>query len=143
MKIISHRGNLNGRIPNKENDPKYIEDAIYMGFDVETDVWYINDWYLGHDEPQYKVDMKWLQKFPLWCHCKNKEAFSLLLENEIHCFWHESDSYTLTSKSIPWCYPNNWIHDGITVVFGDNVIKVPNYILGVCVDNPLKWRISS
>ena len=37
MKIISHRGNLDGRNPSKENDPSAIELAYLQGFDVEVD----------------------------------------------------------------------------------------------------------
>ena len=47
MKIISHRGNLEGRIPEDENNPDYIHEAIESGFDVEIDLWlYENGFYL-------------------------------------------------------------------------------------------------
>ena len=36
---ISHRGNLTGPIPEKENTVDYINDAIHQGFDVEIDIW--------------------------------------------------------------------------------------------------------
>ena len=42
MKLISHRGNLNGRIPERENHPDYIDEAIEAGYDVEIDIW-LND----------------------------------------------------------------------------------------------------
>ena len=33
-----------------------------LGYDVEIDVWSIDkQFYLGHDEPQYKIDKKFLQ----------------------------------------------------------------------------------
>ncbi len=38
MKIISHRGNLEGRIETKENNPDYIKKALQF-FDVEIDLW--------------------------------------------------------------------------------------------------------
>ena len=56
MFYISHRGNIFG--PNKieENKIEYINHAVKLGFDVEIDVWfYKNNYYLGHDEPLYKV----------------------------------------------------------------------------------------
>ena len=42
MILISHRGNLNGKTDD-ENKPKYIEEAFSQGFDVEVDVWYIDN----------------------------------------------------------------------------------------------------
>ena len=71
MILISHRGNLRGRIPKYENNPSYIEKALKEGFDVEIDVWYKdNEWYLGHDEPTYHINMNWLRNKKLWCHAK-------------------------------------------------------------------------
>ena len=48
MILISHRGNINGRIPDLENSPDYIDAAIKLGYDVEVDVWFYNDsFFLG------------------------------------------------------------------------------------------------
>jgi hypothetical protein len=143
MKIISHRGNLNGRNPELENNPDYILSAISAGYEVEIDVWYVDGILkLGHDFPQYPVSISWIKQFPLWCHAKNTEAFQFLLNEKIHCFWHERDKFTLTSCGIPWCYPGNWIYNGITVIFNDSLIdfKIPQFILGICVDNPIAWN---
>ena len=74
MKIISHRGNINGPVPEKENRPSYIDSAIQLGYDVEVDLRIIdNDFWLGHDEPQYKVELPWmlLRKDKIWFHCKD------------------------------------------------------------------------
>ena len=52
-RFISHRGNIDGRDPEKENTEEYIDTARMLGFDVEIDVWKIADsLYLGHDYPQ-------------------------------------------------------------------------------------------
>jgi hypothetical protein len=77
MKIISHRGNICGPVSNKENRPSYIDCAIGNGYDVEIDIRSINgELWLGHDEPQYKIDHNWINKrrHYLWIHCKNLEA---------------------------------------------------------------------
>jgi hypothetical protein len=77
MILISHRGNIAGRIPEAENRPAYIQDTLVLGYDVEIDVWYIDGLiYLGHDKPQYGIDFRWIQdRFNrLWIHCKNVEA---------------------------------------------------------------------
>ena len=62
MIYIAHRGNLNG--PNKdENKPEYIKKSISLGFDCEIDIRYINNiLYLGHDTPDYKIDLQFLSK---------------------------------------------------------------------------------
>ena len=64
MKIISHRGNLNGPDPQKENSPEYLAKALEKGFDVEIDIWLKEkeDIYLGHDEPTYLIDLKFILK---------------------------------------------------------------------------------
>jgi hypothetical protein len=55
MKLIAHRGNINGSNPEKENHPDYINEAIKLGHNVEIDVWFINNkFYLGHDDPSKK-----------------------------------------------------------------------------------------
>ena len=40
MILISHRGNINGKNPEKENHPDYIWVAIQAGYEVEIDVWF-------------------------------------------------------------------------------------------------------
>ena len=76
MKLISHRGNINGRDESRENHPEYIQSALDKGYDVEIDVWLTsyNQFYLGHDKPQYFVKSEFLEKDGLWCHAKNIDA---------------------------------------------------------------------
>ena len=69
MYLIAHRGNINGKNKSKENSPSYILDAIKQGYDVEIDLWVDNDdFWLGHDEPQYKINIDFLSKSKK---CKN------------------------------------------------------------------------
>ena len=102
MKLISHRGNINGKQPNKENAPFYINNALKLGYNVEIDIWwYNNSFYLGHDIPTYKIGVKYLHDYRLWCHAKNLEAIVEMSKHPtIHYFWHQSDDYTLTSESL-------------------------------------------
>lgn len=139
IKIISHRGNLNGIDPNNENNPLIIKRALNSGFEVEIDVWCVDKkYFLGHDEPKYEVSKDFLLDDRLWCHAKNKEAFEEMLGDNIHCFWHENDKYTLTNRGIPWCFPDNYHKNGITVIFGKNTIP-PKNIGGICTDCPLYY----
>jgi len=107
MKLIAHRGNLDG--PSKEeNKPEYIEKSISLGYDCEIDVRYIDETlYLGHDTPDYEIDLHFLllHNKKLWIHCKNLQALDYLLPLDLNLFWHQEDNYTLTSKGYIWCYP--------------------------------------
>ena len=112
MKLIAHRGNINGPNPLEENRPEYIEKAIELGYDVEIDIRYepnVDGLYLGHDDSQYVVNWLWLSKYKenLWIHCKNIESLSefSLESNGYNYFWHQEDDYTLTSKNYIWTYP--------------------------------------
>lgn len=136
--LISHRGNLSGNCPERENHPVYIEEAINLGFDVECDVWVQNGrFFLGHDRPLYHISMDWLSTKPLWCHAKNQEALIGLTSIGLHTFWHEKDRFTLTSKGFIWCYPGNPVKGGILVVksnqYSMNQI-LEDDLLGVCSD---------
>lgn len=111
MILISHRGNISGPIKEKENSPNYIKNALSSGFDVEIDVWFIdNQFYLGHDEPTHKVEEKFLINSSFWCHAKNLDALTQMLKNKnIHCFWHQNDDVALTSNSFIWTFPGKEI----------------------------------
>jgi hypothetical protein len=139
MKLISHRGNLIGPNSERENSPLYLQEALDKGFDVEVDLWLIDDkLYLGHDEPQYLIGHSWLTQFlyRLWVHCKNPEAIVYLQENypQINYFWHQEDTLTLTSKKYIWVYPGKQpIKDSIAVmpeIYNDDISQC----LGICSD---------
>lgn len=102
--FISHRGNINGKDPSRENSLEYLLAAMDDGYDVEFDVRYVdNRFWLGHDEPQWSVDYSFLQGEKKWVHCKNIEAFCELHDDpSVNCFWHENDKYTLTSRLFVW-----------------------------------------
>ena len=137
MILISHRGNINGRIIEAENRPDYIDDTIHLGYEVEIDMWWINSRiYLGHDEPQYEVSDEWLGERidKLWVHCKNIELLGWIRSTLLHYFWHENDTVTLTSKNYIWAYPGKQpIIGSIAVMpelYNDDVSKC----IGICSD---------
>jgi hypothetical protein len=110
MILISHRGNISGKISNKENSPEYIVSALTKGYNVEIDVWYDNGYWLGHDEPMYNIDKDFLLNDKFWCHAKNGKALYHMLQDDIHCFWHQDDDFTLTSNNFIWTYPNKLLY---------------------------------
>jgi len=98
MKLISHRGNISAVIPERENSQMYIQEAIDAGYDVEIDVRYINGiLYLGHDQPEYAIELSWLieRKHSLWIHTKNYAALSFLIELNLRVFFHQKEEHTI------------------------------------------------
>jgi hypothetical protein len=143
MKLISHRGNLKGPIPSKENRPSYIDSAIKLGYEVEVDIRYVNgEFYLGHDTPDYKIPISWilLRMDYLWFHCKDIESAHELkkLNISIKFFCHSNDPYVITSTG------NLWVHD-LNITLNDNCI-IPllnkteietnsiNHVYAICSD---------
>jgi len=126
-----------GRIPNNENNPNYIDEAINAGFDVEVDMWWVDGRvYLGHDNPQYEVDNEWLvdRADKLWVHCKNVELLNWIRSTILHWFWHENDTMVLTSKNYMWVHSGKQpIVGSIAVmpeIHNDDISKC----IGVCSD---------
>jgi len=141
MIIISHRGNTQGPDTSLENSPDYIKCAKNIGFDVEIDVWCMNNFlYLGHDTPVHSISESFLHQEGLWCHAKNYEALEYMKLNSIkNYFWHETDKYTITSAGYIWCFPGYAQKNGILVhkeKYSQNM-----QVLGICTDYPLSWRI--
>jgi hypothetical protein len=141
MILISHRGNINGRKPGQENSPSYIEKALLAGYNVEVDVWYDKTFWLGHDTPLYEVDIDYLKNPKLWCHAKNIEALSLMLNDNVHCFFHKQDNCTLTSLGIIWTFPNNLLYSNSVCVLPELGYKGNiNTCYGICSDNIEKYK---
>lgn len=136
MLKIAHRGNLEGPNQRFENEPSYIIEALKEGFDVEVDVWLIeNKLYLGHDIAEYLVGLNFLKNDKFWCHCKNIEALQFLMKNNIRCFFHDTDDATLTSDGYIWTYPGKHLtENSICVMPERSNWNIPKDIAGVCSD---------
>ena len=138
MILISHRGNLNGK-SNTENRPGYIYKALLQDFDVEIDVWYIDDeFWLGHDIPQYKIEENFLENPRLWCHAKSIDTLYKMTSNSlIHCFWHQEDDVTLTSRGYLWTYPGKQLTKKSICVLPEKRFEAE--MAGVCSDYIKEW----
>lgn len=114
IKLISHRGNLNGVNPDRENSPSYIQEAITAGYDVEIDVhWWDSGIWLGHDKPDWMVPLLFLEniKDRVWIHCKNFQAFSYLLNTGFRIFFHENERYAMISNGLIWAHDLDMINE--------------------------------
>lgn len=147
MKLIAHRGNINGPNFVEENNPNYIDGAISNGYDVEIDIWYDifeESFYLGHDEKQYSITLEWLnQRIDfIWIHCKNIDALFYFASSDIrfNYFWHQEDDFTLTSNGYIWTFPGKTFTPKSVVVMPElsdqiefNDFKILN-CFGICSD---------
>ena len=145
MILISHRGNITGPDPSRENHPDYIKQALDLGYHVEIDVWRIGEKFvLGHDEPQYEIpwDFFFESQYNMWWHAKNLEALSVMLnwtvyDGVVNCFWHENDAFTITSKGFIWTHPRMRTCEHSIIVCKDQ--KMTQYMAkqnvhGICSD---------
>jgi hypothetical protein len=139
---IAHRGNTKGPNKDRENAPGYLKEAIRSGYHIEVDVWVIdNKIFLGHDNPQYQVDIIFLNEIKpySWFHCKNLNAILYFINNRKNdrFFWHQSDDFTLTSNGYIWTYPEKKITEKSIIVDLDIINKnkyLNNKVYGICSD---------
>lgn len=146
MKLIAHRGLVNG--PNKtlENNPNHIIEILNQGFDCEIDLWMENDiLYLGHDLPQYKIDQNFLFEKPLWIHAKNLKALYFLTKTKtLEYFWHQNDDFILTSTGFIWTFPGKPLTDHSICVLPElddpELLKLNYKCYGICSDYVYKIK---
>jgi len=58
----------------------------------------------------------------------------MLKNRKVHCFWHQNDNYTITSKGFIWTFPGKPITKQSVIV---DLQPVPNFNLdcyGICAD---------
>ena len=144
MIIIAHRGNTNGPMPELENTLKYLQEAMNQGYQIEVDLmdWDGTSFILGHDQAQESVDPNKLKDPRIWCHCKNYHTFHNALLNGLHCFWHQEDDYTLTSKGYIWAYPGKDASGFKTVMVKpelNNELDTTG-VFGICTDYAERYK---
>ena len=138
MKLIAHRGNINGKESSNENKQDYIENAICLNYDVEVDVWYINgDYFLGHDGPEHKTSIEFLEynRHHLWIHCKNLESM-YRLKDTFNCFFHNTDDAVLTSNNYIWTFPGKLLMPNSIAVLPEGIYTKEQLkkCFGICSD---------
>jgi hypothetical protein len=140
MKLISHRGNISGPTQCLENTKDYIDCAINKGYDVEIDLRVKdNNLFLGHDEPQYKINIAWLvdRKNNLWIHCKDFLSLNLLINTDLVFFFHENEDYTIISNGMIWAHNLKEVsnHCIIPLINREDILQWDGDIpYGICSD---------
>lgn len=145
FRIFAHRGNTLAN-PNVENNPESVLDTLAT-FSVELDVWWHDDHiFLGHDNPEHKVDIEFLRNKNIICHAKTISTLSYLNQfGDINVFFQERDDICLTSQGFE--VVQSTVSPGVTphpnTIFvdldGNLIDKVRLGFLGVITDVPEKY----
>jgi len=136
MLYISHRGYIEGPDTKLENNPENLSKLISKNIHIEVDVrYYKKSFYLGHDEPKYKIDKKFLEQANLWCHAKDFQTLDKIRSVKCHYFCHQNDDYTLTSKGYIWVYPGKTLIKNCIAVLPENYDQDLSKCYGMCTDN--------
>ena len=147
MKYISHRGNISRKNSKEQNAIPYITMALNFGYDVQIDIWWIQDKiFLGHDTPSIEVDYGFISdnKQKLWVHCKNIEALHYFItKSDIRCFFHNNDDAVLTSNGFIWTYPGKTLTE-ISIAVLPQMSKYDSHdllqVYAICSDNIEYYR---
>jgi hypothetical protein len=146
--LISHRGNIEGRRPELENTPAYIDAARTAGYEVEIDVWHeggtgaeAGGFFLGHDRAERAVTLEYLSVPGLWLHAKNIAALLHLRQAGLHCFFHDSDGATLTSRGYIWTFPGQPLTPLSICVLPERPDGHFAPCAGVCSDVIARYRV--
>lgn len=144
MIIISNKGNIEGDLtPDTENSPEAIERAITKyGLDVKIDIWVDENLnvFLGEIYGIYPISVEFIinRHYNLWIQCRNLNALSLMSSLKyVNFFWHEEDTYAVTSKGHIWSYPG--VESNSRTILVDNEGNLPEHFpCGICTNFPLK-----
>jgi glycerophosphoryl diester phosphodiesterase len=143
MKIISHRGLLDGPNKDLENSPNQIQAALDAGYDVEIDLRIKdNRLYLGHDYEQYEIDPMFLYNDKFWIHAKDVRALEWLHATRLKYFWHQEDDYTLTSNGFIWVYPGKALPNNSISVLPETAEYTNEELrkcYSICTDYPSRY----
>lgn len=145
MIYLSHRGNLNGPDPKRENNPEAVKEVLKLGFQCEVDVWFSNgSFWLGHDRPQHQVDRSFLSDHKLWCHAKDLATLHEMKSRGhlMHSFFHQNDDATLTSQGWIWTFPGKPLVSLRSIcVLPEKFPKIDWKVAGgICTDFPDRFR---
>lgn len=145
MRLIAHRGNIRGKILHLENTEPYIIDAIAQGYQVEIDMWYVNQTlYLGHDDPLYKTSFEFLHEHSaeLLIHCRDLKTLEFMHNDKklskFNYFYHVTEPAVISSHGdiIMHSHANRCIDNSIYML--PEILGIKNRYLkkcaGICSD---------
>lgn len=152
MRFIAHRCQTEGPDPIVENNLEHGLELLDNGYDIEVDIWWADNdrcFYLGHSKHQYELLPHQITHLigkyndHIWFHCKDRQSLSMLLSWGVHCFWHQTDDYTLTSKGYIWTYPDKRMPQNNGILALPEKCRNANVftnIAGICSDYIRKYK---
>lgn len=160
FKIVAHRGLLNGPSKDLENNPEIILEIIknHPRLLIEIDLNIMEDGiYLGHDYPNYKIDIDFIikNKDRFILHVKRFDSESDFVNKSLskiykisHCFSHEDDNFTITNRGWIWSHPKMGFVPNSIFVLPEKFVSLNsrefrnkiNLLKGICTDFPLEIK---
>lgn len=141
--VISHLGNTEGRQPEQENTPGYVQAALKDGWHVCVDVVYRRGgFFFLTPAGLYSVPPALLSKQRVWCRAYDPDTVDALCGVGAHCFLHTSSVLTLTSAQFVWTPHPHVLAPRSIAVFPE---QAPADWLdtgepaGLCTDEPLRY----
>jgi hypothetical protein len=126
MLYISNRGNLAGPDLANENSVAYVNATLARGYHVAVDAWLVKNQdgsfqpALGELQPQYPVNIEFLQNPKLIARVKDITTFQILTDSKVHCVLANTGN-TLTSAGLIWT------PKGSRIVTRSSVLNMPEW----------------
>ena len=141
--IISHLGNIDGRLPDKENRLSYLKAALKAGWHVCADVVFYNSGFLlpyqnGFDP----APMSFFSQSRVWSRCHDAETLDALCNIKAHAFFTSDSGHTLTSEQFVWTLPPDPLVGRAIAAFPE--LTDPDWLekyepAGLCSNTPIQY----
>lgn len=141
--IISHLGNIDGRIPERENTLPYIKEALAAGWHVCVDVLYTNgNFVLPCEKAFYPIPPSLLSNCRVWARTYDPETIDALCTIKAHCVIATESPVTLTSEQFIWTLPPLQLAGRAIAVFPE--LAPPDWLenyepAGLCSNQPARY----
>ena len=105
--LISHRGNIEGIDPERENSLEYVQESLDKGYHCMVDVWLVGGKHVasGVEGARFPTTIEFLRNEKIICKARSPEALEFLLRSKVHCFAASSISFSLTNGGLIWVEP--------------------------------------
>lgn len=143
--VISHLGNITGRVPEKENTLAHVQAALDRGFHVCVQVVYRNGAFLLPCSSGYDLAKPaFLSRQRLWCGTDDAEAMDALCAINAHAFFIAERLPSLTTAQFVWTLPPHKLSSRSIAVFPELVEHAWlddefNSPAGICSNTPLSY----
>lgn len=115
--LIAHRGNIDGRVEDKENTPAYLTAALKAGYNVSCDVGMLHGAFVLPALGGYhRLPYAFLSNPRMWFRTADPITLDALCAANAHAVPASAD-VTLTSVHYLWCMPDTVLTPRSIAVF--------------------------